>query len=96
VDAKLGENRLYKAFRELGRVVRTVFLLEYISDLELRQQLTATTNKAEAYNGFSKWLFFSDEGIIADNDQEEQEKVIKYNDLVASERGGPNCRVTGI
>ncbi|MBH8605906.1 Tn3 family transposase, partial [Thermoactinomyces sp. CICC 10522] len=26
------KNRLYKAFRELGRVVRTVFLLEYISD----------------------------------------------------------------
>lgn len=78
------KNRLYKAFRELGRVVRTVFLLEYISDLELRQQITATTNKAEAYNGFSKWLFFGGESIIADNDPEEQEKVIKYNDLVAN------------
>ncbi len=64
--------------------MRTVFLLEYISDLELRQQITATTNKAEAYNGFSKWLFFGGESIIADNDPEEQEKVIKYNDLVAN------------
>ncbi|QFS52925.1 Transposase [Nostoc sphaeroides CCNUC1] len=26
------KNRLYQAFQELGRVVRTVFLLEYISD----------------------------------------------------------------
>lgn len=78
------KNRLYKAFRELGRVVRTVFLLEYISDLELRQQITATTNKAEAYNGFSKWLFFGGESVIADNDPEEQEKAIKYNDLVAN------------
>ncbi|SMP18112.1 Transposase and inactivated derivatives, TnpA family [Laceyella tengchongensis] len=78
------KNRLYKAFRELGRVVRTVFLLEYISNLEFRQQITATTNKAEAYNGFSKWLFFGGESIIADNDPEEQEKVIKYNDLVAN------------
>lgn len=78
------KNRLYQAFRELGRVVRTIFLLGYISDMELREQITATTNKVEAYNGFSKWLFFGGEGVIADNDPEEQEKVIKYNDLVAN------------
>lgn len=30
------ENKLYSAFRELGRVVRTIFLLEYISNDELR------------------------------------------------------------
>lgn len=78
------KNRLYQAFRELGRVVRTIFLLDYISDMELREQITATTNKVEAYNGFSKWLFFGGEGVIADNDPEEQEKVIKYNDLVAN------------
>ncbi len=78
------KNRLYQAFRELGRVVRTIFLLDYISDMELREQITATTNKVEAYNGFSKWLFFGGDGVIADNDPEEQEKVIKYNDLVAN------------
>ncbi|BAQ63191.1 mobile element protein (plasmid) [Geminocystis sp. NIES-3708] len=78
------KNRLYKAFRELGRVIRTIFLLEYISDLKLRQQITATTNKVEAYNGFSKWLFFGGEQIITTNDIEEMEKRIKYNDLVAN------------
>jgi TnpA family transposase len=78
------KNRLYQAFRELGRIVRTVFLLEYLSDQPLRQQITETTNKVEAYNGFAKWLFFGGEGIIAENDPEEQEKMIKYNDLVAN------------
>ena len=78
------KNRLYKAFRELGRVIRTIFLLEYISDLNLRQQITATTNKVEAYNGFSKWLFFGGEQILTTNDREEMEKRIKYNDLVAN------------
>jgi TnpA family transposase len=78
------KNRLYQAFRELGRVVRTVFLLRYLSDPQLRQQITARTNKVEAYNGFAKWLFFGGEGIIAENDPEEQEKMIKYNDLVAN------------
>src|SRR5207248_7435396 len=31
------KSKLYFAFRELGRVVRTTFLLQYVSDLELRQ-----------------------------------------------------------
>jgi TnpA family transposase len=78
------KNRLYQAFRELSRVVRTVFLLQYLSDPHLRQQITDRTNKVEAYNGFAKWLFFGGEGIIAENDPEEQEKMIKYNDLVAN------------
>ncbi|PFF33703.1 Tn3 family transposase [Bacillus cereus] len=78
------KNKLYQAFRELGRVVRTVFLLQYISDIDMRRTITATTNKVEAYNGFSKWLFFGGLGIIADNDPEQQEKAIKYGDLVAN------------
>ncbi|WP_144488603.1 Tn3 family transposase, partial [Bacillus sp. ABP14] len=39
------KNRLYQAFRELGRVIRTIFLLKYISDMKLREQITASTNK---------------------------------------------------
>jgi TnpA family transposase len=78
------KNRLYQAFRELGRVVRTVFLLDYIANADLRQQITAATNKAEAYNGLTKWLFFGGEGVIAENDPEEQEKRIKYTDLIAN------------
>lgn len=38
----------------------------------------------ESYNGFSQWIFFGGEGIIAENDPEEQEKIIKYNDFVAN------------
>ena len=78
------KNRLYKAFQEVGRVVRTVFLLHYISEQELRQQITAATNKVESYNGFSKWFGFGGEGIIASNDPEEQEKIVKYNTLIAN------------
>ena len=78
------KNRLYKAFQELGRVIRTVFLLQYISDSDLRQQITAVTNKVESYNGFSKWFFFGGNAIIPYNDPEEQEKVIKYNGLIAN------------
>src|SRR5579859_1165829 len=77
-------NRLYQAFRELGRVVRTVFLLEFLNDAKLREQITATTNKVEAYNGFAKWLNFGGEGVIDTIDPVEQEKHLKYNHLVAN------------
>jgi TnpA family transposase len=79
-----GQHYLFSTTRELGWVVRTVFLLQYLADPEMRQQITAMTNKVEAYNGFAGWLFFGGEGIIAENDPEEQEKMIKYNDLVAN------------
>lgn len=78
------KNRLYQAFQELGRVIRTIFLLQYISDMKLREQITASTNKVEAYNGFSKWLFFGGDGIITENDPIEQEKRIKYNELITN------------
>ncbi|MEK4740040.1 MULTISPECIES: Tn3 family transposase [Bacillus] len=78
------KNRLYQAFQELGRVIRTIFLLQYISDMKLREQITASTNKVEAYNGFSKWLFFGGDGIIMENDPIEQEKRIKYNELITN------------
>lgn len=78
------KNKLYQAFRELGRVIRTIFLLTFISDQKLRQKITATTNKVEAYNGFSKWFFFGGEMVIASNDPEQQEKIVKYGDLIAN------------
>jgi TnpA family transposase len=78
------KNRLYRAFRELGRVVRTVFLLRYISDPTLRRQITTETNKVETYHGFLQWLRFGNLGIMRQRDPLEQEKSIKYTDLVAN------------
>ena len=78
------KNRLYYAFRELGRAIRTQYLLKYINDAELRKTVNAATNKSEEFNDFVKWLFFGGDGIIAENIRHEQKKVIKYNHLVAN------------
>jgi TnpA family transposase len=77
------QNQLYRAFRELGRVVRTLFLLEYISQTELRQDIHAATTKIESYNVFTGWLSFGGH-VIRTGDPVEQEKRVKYLDLVAS------------
>jgi TnpA family transposase len=78
------KNKLYYAFRELGRAIRTQFLLKYINDAELRKSIHAATNKSEEFNDFVKWLFFGGDGIISENIRHEQRKVIKYSHLVAN------------
>ena len=77
------KNNIYKAFRELGRVIRTITLLRFISEPELREEITAATNKVESYNDFSAWLRFGHD-TIERNDPAEQEKIIKFNTLLAN------------
>lgn len=78
------QSRLALAFRELGKVVRTKFLLQYIDTAELRKVISAATNKSEAWNNFIQWVFFGSEGIIQENVAHEQRKMIKYSHLVAN------------
>lgn len=49
-------NRLYQSFSELGRVIRTGFLLSYLSNEKLRITIQAAMNKSESFNGFTKWV----------------------------------------
>ena len=51
-------------------------LLRFISDPQLRQQVTAAINKVEAFNGYSAWLRFGGE-VIERNDPAEQQKILK-------------------
>lgn len=78
------KNKVYFAFRELGRVVRTLFLLEYISDQDMRKMVHAATCKSEEFNEFARWLFFANNSKIAANDRAQQTKIVKYNHLLAN------------
>jgi TnpA family transposase len=78
------KNKLYVAFRELGRVVRTLFLLRFINEENLRQTIHASTNTVETWNGFVQWVAFGGNGVIRENSREEQRKIIHYNHLVAN------------
>ncbi|MFI1337435.1 Tn3 family transposase [Streptomyces sp. NPDC020845] len=49
------KNATYAAFREVGRVIRTVQLLRYLSDAPLRRRVTAATNKVESFNRFGEY-----------------------------------------
>lgn len=84
------KNKLYYAFRELGRVVRTCFLLEYVNSEELRRIIHGATNRCESFNKFAQWVYFATD-LIQENVRDEQLKVIKYNHLIANLLIFHNC-----
>jgi TnpA family transposase len=77
------KSRLCQAFRELGRVERTLFLLRYISSSQIRRTIRAETTKIESFNDFLDWITFGGP-IIKSGDPVEQEKQLKYATLVAN------------
>jgi len=57
------KNRLYFAFRELGRAIRTEFLLRYLGSADLRRAIGAATNKSELFNRYAQWVAFGSSGL---------------------------------
>jgi len=60
------------------------FLLDYISDIELRRTIQGATNKSEAFNLFVQWVAFGGGRLLAENTRDEQRKMIKYHHLAAN------------
>ncbi len=78
------KNRLYFAFRELGRAIRTDFLLRYLGSADLRRTIGAATNKSELFNRYAQWVAFGSSGLATAAERDEQRKMVKYNHLVAN------------
>jgi TnpA family transposase len=65
-------NALARALRALGRIDRTLFALQWLSDPELRQRSHAGLNKGEASNSLRRAVFFHRQGEIRDRTFENQ------------------------
>jgi TnpA family transposase len=63
------KNKLYQAIRQLGRAIRTEYLLGYVADEQLRSTVLVAMNKNESFNHFTQWLAFGREGVIAENNR---------------------------
>ncbi|GAI39380.1 unnamed protein product, partial [marine sediment metagenome] len=66
------QNGLAVALRELGRIERTLFTLDWLQDLELRRRSHAGLNKGEARNALARSVFFYRLGEIRDRSFEQQ------------------------
>ena len=66
------QNTLAKALKEIGRLERTMFMLDWISDPALRWRTNAGLNKGEARNALARAVFFHRLGEIRDRTFENQ------------------------
>ena len=64
-------DRLSKAFTNLGRVIKTQYILRYLTDLELRQTVQLQLNKGEYRHKLPRRIFFADQGEFTTGDYEE-------------------------
>ncbi len=65
-------NALSRALRALGRIERTLFTLQWLSDPDLRRRSHAGLNKGEASNSLRRAVFFHRQGEIRDRTFENQ------------------------
>lgn len=79
------QNGLAMALRELGKIERTLFLLQYISSVELRRRIYVGLNKGEARNALARAVFFNRLGELRDRTHENQRhRASGLNLVVAS------------
>ena len=63
---------LSRALRETGRIERTLFMIEWYSDPQLRDRCRVGLNKGEAGNKLTWAVFFHERGEIRDGSFESQ------------------------
>ena len=61
-------NRLAMALTHLGRLVKTIYLLRYVADPVLRQQVRTHLSRGEARHDLARSLFFADQGMFRSGD----------------------------
>lgn len=67
------QNPIFKAFIELGRAVKSIFLCRYLSSLELRQEIHSGLNIVENWNSVNDFIFYGKKSEINSNSRDEQE-----------------------
>src|SRR5271154_13641 len=62
-----------KAFSELGRAVKTIFLCQYLHSEALRREINEGLNIVEQWNSANDFIFFARRGEMVSNRREDHE-----------------------
>lgn len=81
------QHSLQDAIKEFGRIIKSLFILEYIDDLELRQDIEKQLNKGVLANKFGNTIAFANNQEIIQVHREDQEiasmcKLIVQNIII--------------
>lgn len=76
IMSKLGsysrQNKIATALREIGRIEKTIFILDYISNESLRRRIQKGLNKSEAMNALARSVFFGKHGELREKAIQDQ------------------------
>jgi TnpA family transposase len=61
-------NRLAKALTHLGQLVKTIYVLRFLNDSRLRQQVRTQLNRGESRQDVAQRMFFADQGMFRSGD----------------------------
>ena len=78
------QNGLVLALREVGRIERTLFTLDWLEDPALRRQATAELNKGESRNALARAVCFHRLGRVRDRTRETQQHRASGLNLVVA------------
>lgn len=78
------QNGLAVALRELGRIERTLFALDWMQNTELRRRVQSGLNKGEAKNALARAVFLNRLGEVRDRSFENQRYRASGLNLVVS------------
>jgi TnpA family transposase len=72
LNAYAKQHPLYKALKEFGKLIKTLFILRYVSEVELRQAIEKQLNKGENNSKFSRAVSFGNETLsYAEKEQQD-------------------------
>jgi TnpA family transposase len=66
------QHPLYKALKELGQIIETMFILRYVDEVAIRQAIEKELNKLEHTNRFAKAVFHDNNHEFRQETREEQ------------------------
>ena len=76
------QNRLHLALGEVGRIERSLFMLDWIESPQLRMECQAGLNKGEARHALARAVFAHSQGRIRDRSHDAQQKRVMALNLV--------------
>ena len=76
------QNRLHLALGEIGRIERSLFMLDWIESPELRMECQAGLSKGEARHTLARAVFAHSQGRIRDRSHDAQQKRVMALNLV--------------
>ena len=64
-------DRVARALTALGRVVKTIYILRYLHEEDVRRRVQLQLNRGESRHDLARWLFFANQGEFRTGDYEE-------------------------